>query len=206
MTRLHIAALVVLGAIVWAVVLYVQGVSLSGAYVTPVTTVISILFVSWLAFDRALWRWQRLHPWFVSKPVLIGTWKGEIISAWIDPATGLPKSAIEVYVVVRQTYSHVNIRLFSAESASVSLAASIIEDVDGVFRIAWTYLSQPSILLQERSPTCHGGALVHVRGNPAYQLDGHYWTDRHTRGEIRLSQHSKQLAFDFQRAQMLFRT
>jgi len=43
--------------------------------------------------------------------------------------------------------------------------------------------------------------LLYVRGTPIHQLDGEYWTDRNTAGEIVFDDRAKQEAHDFGQAQ-----
>jgi hypothetical protein len=45
--------------------------------------------------------------------------------------------------------------------------------------------------------------LLHVRGVPVHQLDGEYWTDRKTKGELTFKLRSTQLCHDFEQAQKI---
>ena len=122
-------------------------------------------------------------------------------SSFIDPDTGQVSPPIEVYIVVRQTYSEIDLRLYSAESSSVSLSGSFFSDSADAFTLACTYRNTPTILLRKRSPISHGGLLLFVRGAPIHRLDGEYWTDRETKGEIEFVTRSKKVADDFKHAQ-----
>ena len=43
---------------------------------------ISFVFTKWL------WRLRLFRGWMVRVPDLQGTWDGELLSTWVDPATG----------------------------------------------------------------------------------------------------------------------
>ena len=57
------------------------------------------------------------------------------------------------------------------------------------------------MLNREDSPIGNGGLLLSVRGRPIHQLDGEYWTDRKTAGQMGFKQRSKKEAHDFGQAQ-----
>ena len=191
---------IVLAALV--VVLFMQGrpVPASDFYnaFSYVVTGVAFILVLW---ERYLWHWWPLYPYLHKKPNLKGTWKGQINSNYSDPETKEMKPPIEVYIVVRQTYSSIDVRLFSAESSSVSLSGSFYSDNADLYTLACTYRNTPTILRRKKSPISHGGLLLSVRGTPTYQLDGEYWTDRNTAGEITFDTRADEEAHDFVQAQ-----
>lgn len=111
------------------------------------------------------------------------------------------RGEIEAYLVIRQTFSTVDARLHTAESLSVSLSANIVADGECIHTLAVVYQNTPRALLREHSPIGHGGMLLYVRGIPVHQLDGEYWTDRGTKGELTLALRSSDLIHDFGQAQ-----
>lgn len=190
--QLKVLVLVVL-LLTWVIV-RVEGQPLSAHSIAQafsyVATILGGLLFCW---NRWLWSWPviRLLSRF---PNIKGTWKGHVQSDWQDKQPGL----IDVYVVIRQTYSTLDVRLFSNESSSVSLCATLLSDTENIYRIAVTYLNTPTTLHIGKSPISHGGMLLNVRGRePVQQLDGGYWTDRGTKGEIKLTEHSKELCSGF---------
>ncbi len=200
MPEVQVKTLVALVIVILATVLLVQGRSvpvrdLYNAFAYVVTGVTVVL----LLWDRYLWRLWPFQPHLHTKPDLQGTWKGELISDYREKA-GV---SIEVYLVIRQTYSTVDIRLFSAESSSTSLSGNFFTDQMGLYTLASTYRNTPTVLRRHRSPISHGGLLLSIRGTPVHQLDGEYWTDRNTKGEIFLRSRSKETAHDFAQAQRL---
>ncbi|MBS1851847.1 MAG: hypothetical protein JST79_13115 [Acidobacteria bacterium] len=160
-------------------------------------SITSLAAALWL-WEKWLWSWKYSNPILTTHPDLRGTWKGYIHSDWIDPETNQQHGDIEAYLVIRQTYSSVDIRLHTAESGSTTLSANIIEDREGLHTVAVLYENKPSIHFRQRSPIGHGGMLLHVRGNPIHQLDGEYWTERKTKGELRFEAWAKGSCSDFE--------
>src|SRR5262245_32090823 len=117
-----------LSSLVWgvfsilAVMLLLDGAQVTTGLFKPCGAVATVLTLVLLAFDKWLWSFRILHPWFVDRPYLKGTWKGVLVSNYIDPQTKQPVPPIEVYLVVRQTYSAIHLRLITRESVSESLA------------------------------------------------------------------------------------
>ncbi len=160
-------------------------------------TGVSFLLLLW---ERWLWSWWGFRPWLTTRPDIRGTWKGSLVSSWVDPVTKQGRGEIEAYLVVRQTYSTLDVRLLTAESGSVSLSASVVEDQHGIHTLAVVYRNTPRALLRERSPIGYGGMLLYVRGTPVHQLDGEYWTDRKTKGELKFEPRCKDQLHDFEQA------
>jgi len=74
------------------------------------------------------------------------------------------------------------------ESKSKLIAHSIDQEEDGLYRLAGVYRNEPNIGLQGKRSEIHHGALsLEIYGTPPNRLEGHYWTDRSTRGEMRLT-------------------
>lgn len=148
-------------------------------------------------FDRYFWCLPGINKLFASPPNVQGTWKGEINSHWVNPETGQTPPPIEVYAVVRQTYSSINVGMFTKESASGTLTASITEK-DGKCVIQALYSNTPDLQFRSRSPIHHGSFIMQVVGIPPQSLRGSYWTDRGSKGEISFSQRTNLLFDDFQ--------
>ena len=52
----------------------------------PFGTVVGLLVMLGLAFERVLWHQPYLH-WFFHRPDLRGTWRVEFQSDWVNPGT-----------------------------------------------------------------------------------------------------------------------
>ena len=102
--------------------------------------------------------------------------------------TGQRIDPITCYMAVRQSLTRLSMRLMTPESSSWLIAHKIVEENDGVFRVAGVYTNMPGIELRgDRSEIHYGAFLLEVLGEPPTSLEGHYWTDRNSRGAMRLS-------------------
>lgn len=199
--KTHLSTLVYGAFGIMAVMLFLEGAQVTTGLFKPCGTVVTGLALAMLIFDKWAWSFRIFHPWFVDKPYLKGTWKGVLESSYIRPETGEKVQPIEVYLVIRQTYSAIHFRLITRESESESVANNIYKGQDGVYTVASVYRNTPRLTLRDKSPIHHGAMLIRVDGDPASQLNGEYWTDRVTRGEIRFHERSKKLHFNFQSAE-----
>jgi predicted pore-forming effector associated with SMODS systems len=201
MTDRQIKVLIGLVVVIWAMTLLIQGHPVPIDYLKAFSYSVTGVSFALFFWERWLWSWRLFRPWLTSRPDLRGTWKGEVVSNWVDPETGKGRGQIETYLVIRQTYSKLDARLLTHESSSETLSASVLSDGEGIHTVAVVYRNTPRALLRERSPIGHGGMLLHVRGTPVHQLDGEYWTDRQTKGEIRMAMRSAELCEHFSEAQ-----
>ena len=152
-----------------------------------------------LVYDRWAWKWPGLCR-MTSRPVLHGTWKAVLRSDWIDPETGEGQPPREAFIVVRQTYSSISVSMLFDISASVSTSAQIVEQ-DGRQTLWYTYRSEARRLAQEANPPRRGGVALTISRHPRVRLEGDYWTERKTTGEITAESHSKHLCDDYVSAQ-----
>lgn len=199
-SKIHLSVLVWAIAGLWVLSLALDGTQVSTGLFKPCSTIVTVLGLLLLAFDKWLWRFRLLHPWFVDRPYIRGTWKGRLTSQWIDPKTNHPLGPIDAYLVVRQTFSSIHLRLITRQSSSESFANNIPKEPDGVYKIASIYRNTPKIANRVISEIHHGGVILQVLGDPVHALEGHYWTDRGTLGELRFVEKSEKLYFDFDSA------
>ena len=173
------------GLILLLVLLIDGGVSVKPSWVRHTLTALSLLLLLVGVIDRWAWRLPFLQPWLVTRPVLIGTWKAELVPDPEDDSSG--SASVEAFMVVAQTLSTLSMRLLTAESSSELIADSITRGKDGRFRVVGAYVNEPRLQLRGRSSEIHNGAFIlDVHGEPPHAMDGHYWTDRRTRGTLRL--------------------
>ena len=199
-SRLHLSVIVGIAAAIWALLLIADGVAVDVTWLRPFSGVIGAMVLVLLTFEQWAWRWKWLHPWFVGKPDIQGTWRGELVSLWRDPTTGAGRPPIEVYLVVKQTFSSIRVRLISGESHSDCLVVSICEDAGGTQSLVGTYLNTPKILRRDGSPIHHGGMVLRILSSDRTVLDGDYWTDRGTKGSMRFEKWNPRRLYDFDRA------
>ena len=189
--RLHISVFLGLSALVWWLVLVVQGTQVSSAYWGPFGTVVSFLVVLVAAFELRLWRWSGLHGWFVKRPDLRGTWRVELQSDWINPTTNVSVPLIVCYMGVAQTLSALQMHLMTPESESWFIAERISPSPSGVgYQVAGVYTNKPQTYLRGARSEMHlGGMLLDTHGptNCPDTLKGEYWTDRKTKGQMKFT-------------------
>jgi hypothetical protein len=205
LTRLHITLLLAAAAAVWTIALIVRGVPVTAELLIPFGIAVSALTLLCVGFNKWCWRYFVFKGWLVQRPWLQGTWRVVLQSSWIDPETNQPIPPINGYIVIHQTFSALILRLYTPESGSASVAASILASEDCLFRVVTTYQNEPSAALRGvRSEIHYGAMLLNVHDDPPQSLSGHYWTDRKTTGTIELSDRKTKLVSSFKDAQALF--
>lgn len=201
----YVTAVLYVAVAAWAIVLFATGQSLDPGLLKPLSTVTTILVFAVLAFDLWLWKFKLLHGWFVKRPVIDGTWKVELRTNWKDPASGAgPTPPIEGYMVIRQTFSMVSLRLLTQESSSELVGTEIVCSADGLYCISGVYRNEPRFQVRDRSPIHFGAVWLKIVEEPAQRIEGHYWTDRQTAGEMELTERQHEKFQDFGAAQTFF--
>jgi SMODS-associating 2TM, beta-strand rich effector domain len=153
-------------------------------WLSPIGPAVAAASIGLWLFDRFLWRWPGIRR-LVGRPVLHGTWHGELTSDWVDPETQrrIPADP-DVLLVVRQRFWRVSVRLLTKESASSSILANFNADADGVHQLIYVYANTPRSELRDRSELHYGAVVLGAPRDPNEALEGHYFTDRKTRGEM----------------------
>ncbi len=188
-SRLHLVSIVFLVGVVWSILLLIDGVAVGLAWLPRLNAVPPVLLVALGVFDRWLWKHRWINGWFARRPVLCGTWQVTLQTDWSDPETGESPGADVCYMAVRQTFSALSMRLMTKESSSELVAERIVQAEDGVFRILGVYTNKPRVAVRHRSEIHFGALLLEVQGHPPKTLEGHYWTDRNTRGSMVFASH-----------------
>lgn len=208
LTRTHVSSFIALTIAVWLLALWLQGMPvLSADFVKPFGTVVGVITLVVTLFNKYMWSWKIFKGWYVKRPDLRGTWKVELKSSWIEPNTGNAVEPIYGYAVVRQTLTFMSLRLMTNESRSVLVAHSIEQqEDDSLFKLVGVYRNEPKIELQGlRSEIHHGSFALEIHGSPVYELEGHYWTDRATKGGMKLYDRTEKLYDTYEQANREFR-
>jgi hypothetical protein len=200
LTEIQLSTLIFLAMIIWAILLALKGTSLSTSLFEPFSNVTGVLVLILAFFDKWAWRWKIFYPWLVSTPYLEGTWKGKIKSNWINPETEKTSGNIEAYLVISQKFSRIHASLITKESSSELLTGELIKNSDETWQFVGAYTNKPRISVRERSPIHHGAVMLKVKGQPPTGLEGQYWTDRNTHGEMAFSEYSRKKFHDFNSA------
>lgn len=192
-----------------AIVLIVSGVFVFGSWITtgaPDASLLSLFSIAVFActvllllWDKWVWRWKLSQTIPGVSRDLSGTWEASLESYWVDPATGKSPQVKTVYVVIRQTSSIASVTLISDESKSRSSLARVVYE-HGSWLLHYVYTNEPRLEVRARSPIHHGSAVLSVTGSPVRRLEGGYWTDRGSKGELKLTKRVRKLADDFDEA------
>lgn len=127
-------------------------------------------------FNNWLWKFKWINKITGNIPVLDGDYSGYLISTYDSR-----KKKRDLEVSIKQTYLKTIVKTKTKESSSISLDASfwtIDEDV----RLIYTFFNEPKATFRQRSDMHYGTAELHVVSHN--ELEGNYYTDRKTTGEI----------------------
>ncbi|MBS1725462.1 MAG: hypothetical protein JST51_01990 [Armatimonadetes bacterium] len=198
--QLAIKTIYVVAILTWAGFLYAIKNPLDSGWLKPAGFVLGLITTIVSVFEQSLWKLRFLHPWLVKVPNLNGTYAGTLSSDWTDPQTGNKVGAVDSFISVHQTLSEVTVRLFTEQSASVSVASSLADTKDGIWNLVFVYRNEPVLSIQKESRIHHGGARLTVEGKNQGILIGNYWTDRNTIGELQFEKKSSCLSKSFAEA------
>lgn len=180
--KLPISAVVFIAAATWAIVLFAQGTTLSWAHVAPFGTAVTVVTLFNAFFERSLWRW-RIFSWLFSVPSIGGTWAVELQTS--HDVDGSDNNVVAGYASIRQTFSSISIRLMTTGAHSFLVADSLKKRSDGVYELTGVYQSEPNFNRRTADTQIHFGAFkIIVCGTPPTEMNGHYWTDRDSKGSI----------------------
>lgn len=156
-----------------------------------------------LAFDHFLWRFPSLGFVLSRRPDIRGTWKGTLTSQWVDPETGRKRAPFAVYLVIRQTFWSITATLVTEESKSRTEMAILRKGSDGLNQLLGVYQNTPRAEVRHRSPMHFGSFSLDVAIAPRRSLQGHYWTDRNTIGDMEFAAHARETVSSFREAERL---
>lgn len=167
-----------LAAALWLGMAVALKAPVDAAWLKPAGAVMSVVVLLLLAFDRWLWKW--LPAALTKRPHIHGTWKAELHYQWPE---GPPTQRKPCYLTVRQTYSTLTVNMHFDISDSESRSAAIVT-ANGKQSLWWSYWSAAKTLHREDNPPHRGGAELVIASKPAPRMQGDYWTERKTRGQL----------------------
>jgi hypothetical protein len=202
-SRNFIQALVLVVAGVYLVSYLIRGLPTTELF-APVGAAGSVVSFAVLAFDQFLWRIPKVGRRLSKRPDIRGTWRGRLASNWVNPDTGHGiEPDPEVYLVVRQTFWNVTANLITKESKSCSTVATIEDDGCGQYQLVAQYRNTPRASVRDHSEVHYGSFKLDISGQPVDQLEGYYWTDRNTMGELEFARRSSRTVESYKHAQRL---
>jgi len=151
--------------------------------ISHISTTITINIILWTIFIKWAWKFKIFYPWLVPTPNLSGDWKGFLKSNWENGKL----EPIPTEVKISQSFLHIQVQIKTGESRSYSVNASFnIDEERGYQQLFYSYLNTPKSGVRDRSEIHYGTTLLSFKGFNIDSLDGEYWTDRETTGEIEL--------------------
>jgi hypothetical protein len=184
--ELQLTTVLFIGGLLWLLLLLLDGVAIHLSWLRQWSDVVPILLVMIGVFDKWLWKWPFINRWLARRPIIAGTWH-----VLITPTAG--DASITAYMVVRQTFARLSMRLLTPESQSELLSGTVIRTHDDLYQVVGLYTNRPTLAVRDRSPIHHGAFVLDVHGDPPTELDGSYWTDRGTRGSMVLNARRSQV-------------
>lgn len=185
----------------WTLLVYFSEATpaISVSALARIPDVVFIYGILHLIFTKWSWRLPIFKGWLIPFPDVEGTWKGTIKSTWVDPLTGRSPDSIPLVLVIRQTFSTLSCTMHTKESSSFSTASSFhIDDDSDNKSISYVYTNTPRVSVRDRSAVHDGAAKLRVIAAPELRLEGEYWTNRKSTGEMHLRRTSTQLVDGFQ--------
>lgn len=194
--KAFIYILLILSLILWFTFASFNSLDLSNLWtflkLLPNVATVDLLVLGF--FVKWGWRWKIFQGWLVPFPDLDGTWQGYIRSNWINKEMVEEPLPIPTILSIRQSFGAISCVLRTAEMVSYSYIEGFTLNRDKQIRqLVYSYTSKPKPSVKKRS-TSHDGTIVFdLIGTPVSKLEGRYWTDRETTGEITLTYWGKKL-------------
>ncbi len=184
---------------IWVIILLVTRTSFSIDFesIKKIPEAITVYVACAFMFTEWAWKWKIFRGWLVTLPIFEGTWQGILTSSWRgedDQAA----SAIPIVLVIRQTYTTISCTLYTKESDSNSIAATLIvnEGEKSTF-INYIYVNVPKLTLRERSAIHYGATMLRFIKSPERKLVGEFWTDRMSSGVMEVTFKSEECQSSF---------
>ena len=141
---------------------------------------VTVVGLAFIAYDRWLWRWPVVRR---GRPRLAGTWRGTLTSNYVAPG-GQAFTNLRTHLLIRQTFTTVTVTLLTDRSQSESGGATLRCAPDGRWHLSWTYANIPRPSERAVSEPHRGACELIVAGHDGDRLEGSYYTDRLSRGEL----------------------
>lgn len=135
-------------------------------YASTFTSIVVVLYVT------VLWR---INP-FEKIPKLKKEYIGTLISTYDNEQR-------DIKILVKQNLFENKIILESNESSSKSITANFYDEY-GTQMLSFGYINNPKAMYKDRSPIHYGMCILGIKDID--HLEGQYFTDRCTRGDIKL--------------------
>ncbi len=133
-------------------------------------------------FNKFLWKWRLLNGWLVDIPNIGGNWRGKLFYSFEGN-----KFEKEATITIKQTYLETSIKIKTNESWSDSVCCDFVFDSSGNnCQLIYNYYNEPLLSIRDRSQI-HYGTAKFVISDDCLSMNGYYWTDRQSQGEMILT-------------------
>jgi len=172
MVPLYLGALSIL--LSWALTVFFEAIQWTPPLYVDVASVMLLYGLVYELFDRVAWKWKWLRRLgVVSSPTLEGTWRGSVWSDYEGENTTFDELSVEV--IIKQDWTHIEIRLRGPSSHSRSLSASMVVTEDDCILI-YEYLNEPNHDAVNTMQMHRGTARLELTGGD--ELQGDYYSGR----------------------------
>ncbi|MDZ4352724.1 MAG: hypothetical protein U1B81_08905 [Arthrobacter sp.] len=179
--RIKIAVYIAIGLI--SAVIFLAGLQLPSVWSRVVSAIPVVVVGLFAVFDKWVWKWW-IIPKLVQRPILHGTWRGQLNSNWIPSTTEKSEGPYEAFLVVTQTFTTLQISLITEQSKSRSVIADIVKNGSDDFSVFYHYGNTPKVEVRDGSPIHMGGVSFEVFDVRPSRLEGEYWTSRNSGGSM----------------------
>lgn len=175
-------------SLIWTAILYLSGVDLADttqrllAYLPTAAVLLAV------AFDLWLWKLPGMNK-LTGRPRLDGTWRTNLTPhADSDIPDGGNRGPIQALICIEQTFWTLSVSLITEQSRSQSTAASLAANTESknTKRLYFTYRNDPKLAHRPRSLAHLGSCQLAVFGHKPARVEGMYWTNRLTMGDLSL--------------------
>lgn len=136
------------------------------------------------------WKWW-IFKWLIDIPNLNGRYQGEIISSFMDPATGNPMQK-DCSIEIKQTASSIHIFSYYGDKANniqtsraYSVSEELIEEKNGLFQLFYIFTNEPETLFTQLNN--HAGTAKLNYYPDIKTLEGAYYNERKNIGKIKVT-------------------
>lgn len=176
----------VVASVAWAAALFFLGLNLNSTVQKALGYLPTLIGLAVVAFDLWAWKWPLINRAF-PHPRIYGTWRAVLTpNSKSDIPAGGNWGPITAALVIEQTFWTISARLYTQESGSSTVTAAFVSDRDSrTSRTLYaTYSNTATQQHNARSYPHSGSFRLHVSGTTPDTMDGIYWTDRLTAGDL----------------------
>lgn len=173
----------------WIAALLLSDLQLDGPLRRALAYVPAAIGLGVVAFDLWIWKWPGINR-VASRPRIYGAWAvtlTPVADSHIPP--GGNRGPILGALIIEQTYFTLAVRFHTDQSDSKTVTATLVADHDSKQSrtLYATYSNQAQRQHSARSYAHSGTFRLAVHGADPNTMDGIYWTDRLTSGDMTLT-------------------